>query len=249
MRIFQSIRKRLVANKKLNTYLRYALGEIILVTLGILIGLSLNKWNEERKQDLMVESDLEIVYEELLKDTLKASAILERYEEMKPQIDQIIGDTFPKEELMDCRFCLSMLTSFIPLIMEKRGYDLIKSYGDISRFKQDTLLANIIAFYSTYTEVYDINSKLLTNNMERNLIDFQDNYDWFADVFAANNYTNPAFVEFIINDKAYRNKVAYQSNLIYDNYLPLLESFVTEAGRILKDIEERLDIPSTKTDT
>ena len=31
-------------------YMRYALGEIILVVIGILIALSINNWNEDRKQ-------------------------------------------------------------------------------------------------------------------------------------------------------------------------------------------------------
>ena len=38
--------------KKNASYYKYAFGEIILLVLGILIALSINNWNEERKNNL-----------------------------------------------------------------------------------------------------------------------------------------------------------------------------------------------------
>ena len=46
---FRKIRWRLAANNQFLTYSRYALGEIVLVVIGILIALQINNWNEERK--------------------------------------------------------------------------------------------------------------------------------------------------------------------------------------------------------
>ena len=37
-------------NNKPLKYMRYAVGEIVLVVIGILIALQINNWNEERKQ-------------------------------------------------------------------------------------------------------------------------------------------------------------------------------------------------------
>ena len=47
---FRKTRKRLAEDNKPMKYLRYALGEILLVVIGILIALSINNWNEERKK-------------------------------------------------------------------------------------------------------------------------------------------------------------------------------------------------------
>ena len=49
IRIFRNTRKRLAAENKVMTYLRYAIGEILLVVIGILIALQINNWNEARK--------------------------------------------------------------------------------------------------------------------------------------------------------------------------------------------------------
>lgn len=48
-RFFRTIRLRLLGENKISKYLLYALGEIILVVIGILIALRINNWNENRK--------------------------------------------------------------------------------------------------------------------------------------------------------------------------------------------------------
>lgn len=49
IKFFRKIRQRLISENKFSKYLIYAIGEIILVVLGILIALQVNNWNEERK--------------------------------------------------------------------------------------------------------------------------------------------------------------------------------------------------------
>jgi len=48
LRFFRDIRKRLIAGGNFRKYALYALGEIFIVVLGILIALSINNWNNER---------------------------------------------------------------------------------------------------------------------------------------------------------------------------------------------------------
>ncbi len=51
IKFFRRIRQRLVSENKFSKYLFYALGEIILVVIGILIALGINNWNENRKTE------------------------------------------------------------------------------------------------------------------------------------------------------------------------------------------------------
>ena len=49
IKFFRPIRKRLLTENKTGKYLKYAIGEIVLVVIGILIALQINTWNEGRK--------------------------------------------------------------------------------------------------------------------------------------------------------------------------------------------------------
>jgi len=48
IKFFRKIRQNLLMENKTGKYFKYAIGEIILVVIGILIALSLNNWNSER---------------------------------------------------------------------------------------------------------------------------------------------------------------------------------------------------------
>ena len=47
--LFRKIRKKMADDNRPLKYMRYAIGEIILVVIGILIALQINNWNENRK--------------------------------------------------------------------------------------------------------------------------------------------------------------------------------------------------------
>ena len=55
---FRRIRRRLLGEGKFANYIAYALGEIVLVVIGILIALQVNNWNESRKE---YKSELKLV--------------------------------------------------------------------------------------------------------------------------------------------------------------------------------------------
>tara|TARA_R110002124_G_scaffold109723_4_gene263141 strand:+ start:4403 stop:4585 length:183 start_codon:yes stop_codon:yes gene_type:complete len=50
-RFFGHIRKTVFSKDTTGKYLKYALGKILLVVIGILIAVSINNWNEQRKQE------------------------------------------------------------------------------------------------------------------------------------------------------------------------------------------------------
>ena len=51
MKIFRKIRFELLGENKTRHYVLYAIGEIVLVVIGILIALQIDNWNQSRKDD------------------------------------------------------------------------------------------------------------------------------------------------------------------------------------------------------
>lgn len=56
IKFFRKIRQQLLSEGKTRKYFKYAIGEIVLVVIGILIALQINNWNENRKNKI-AESD------------------------------------------------------------------------------------------------------------------------------------------------------------------------------------------------
>ena len=52
IKFFRKMRQRRLSENKFSKYLLYAIGEIVLVVIGILIALSINNWNESRKEKI-----------------------------------------------------------------------------------------------------------------------------------------------------------------------------------------------------
>jgi len=65
IKFFRKIRYDLMEKNKTRKYLKYAIGEIVLVVIGILIALSLNNWNELRKNDIIKNQLIENLILEL----------------------------------------------------------------------------------------------------------------------------------------------------------------------------------------
>jgi len=51
IKFFRKIRQNLLMENKTGKYLKYAIGEIILVMIGILLALQINNWNEIQKMN------------------------------------------------------------------------------------------------------------------------------------------------------------------------------------------------------
>ncbi|MBK7869320.1 MAG: hypothetical protein IPJ74_00890 [Saprospiraceae bacterium] len=77
IKFFRKIRQKLLSENKFGKYLIYAIGEIFLVVIGILIALQINNWNEERKDSIKEQQIL--------------SQLKEDYEANLKQLDQKIS--------------------------------------------------------------------------------------------------------------------------------------------------------------
>ncbi|WP_445385815.1 DUF6090 family protein [Robiginitalea sp. IMCC44478] len=80
IRFFRRIRQQFLSENKFSKYLFYAIGEIVLVVLGILIALQINDWNEKRKSKLVETELLRQFQVELNSDIAAIEHTLEVYQ-------------------------------------------------------------------------------------------------------------------------------------------------------------------------
>jgi hypothetical protein len=99
IKFFRKIRQNLLNKNKVGKYLLYAIGEVLLVVIGILIALQLNNQNELRKQRIVEIDILEGIRKDILKDTVDLSSNI-RGHRFRIQTDSfLINHILSKKEL------------------------------------------------------------------------------------------------------------------------------------------------------
>ena len=191
LRFFRQIRKTLMEQNKVRTYLLYAVGEILLVVIGILIALQVNNWNEQRKTSLEEEQYLSALLSDLKNDKTELLGLIENRElkassattllsisrEKGPdsvsQMGLLINDVFFWTEFTSKDNTFTELTSSGKLHIlssdsVKNGmlnlfslYDDIRVYRDHIRREYDFYLYDIWAKYTT--PKLDLNGGLSNN--------------------------------------------------------------------------------------
>ena len=91
---FRKIRKQLADDNKPLKYMRYAVGEIVLVVIGILIALSINNWNESQILKKYEKGALIQIQKNLKKDLQSLEEIIENRKKSVSAIDKILS--YPK---------------------------------------------------------------------------------------------------------------------------------------------------------
>ncbi len=104
---FRKIRKKMADDNKPMKYMRYAIGEILLVVIGILIALSINNWNEKRKVRIIeveflkgLEGEMRANRDQLInvieahkKNIAAAHTIIQLFDKDISQISETVLDT------------------------------------------------------------------------------------------------------------------------------------------------------------
>ena len=97
IKFFRKIRQDLLRDNKIGDYLKYAVGEIVLVVIGILIALSINNWNESRKNDLEQALLVKNIIEDLRLDFIHINKSSEQVSNQMNLIDDLISKIFDEK--------------------------------------------------------------------------------------------------------------------------------------------------------
>ena len=133
-------------------YLRYAIGEIVLVVIGILIALQINNWNEERKGKKLEQTYLIRLQNDLVKDTLYLVQNIQHLKRQKANIYQFVHELYNVQKTEEEFKQLFLLQSYFTenLVMQTITYEELKNTGLINLFQNEALKIEILDLYRTY---------------------------------------------------------------------------------------------------
>ena len=99
IKFFRKIRYDLMGKNKTGKYLKYAIGEIALVVIGILIALQINNWNLDRKDKLKEIELLKGIRSDILIDTLDFNEIINGYQDEIKENTKLINHIINQGEI------------------------------------------------------------------------------------------------------------------------------------------------------
>ena len=204
LRFFRAIRKKLMEQNKVRTYLLYALGEIALVMIGILLALQVNNWNERRIEDRRVDKMVEkliLQTEKNIKTTENAIKDLEYYYLESLELVEIIGLTEQKD--LDLKIDTLILNNIFDfhLNLDMNVITESRENGDLTLLKSDQLIQQVY-------EIISFNDELL----ERERITNEDLNLIFIPYLNKNyNFRNGSYKIFQ-NDKDLGPSLIYKGN-------------------------------------
>jgi hypothetical protein len=237
LKIFRNARQGQIKNKKLGNYLLYAVGEIVLVMIGILLAMQVNNWSEARKSQKQLNSILKTVLLDLQRDTLAASGVTRFYDTIKKRSDLIIQKKLNRNTHEQCLECRSLVSIYQPFIFQKKGYELLQNFSDNNNVKNDTLVTNITQFYNSFDLLIQDSNTFIKEEVLKNIQYFKQK-DWFVEWSLGQ--TTPEMIIFFTESEEYRKMVAANDILAGRNHKLFVSLYNQGAKELLVKLEERL---------
>lgn len=249
MKLFRRIRHKMILNNKTTQYLKYALGEIVLVVIGILIAIQINNWNQDQKDQKSLNEYLVKIKSLTWQDIEQLDVLSDVRKQIGDACKQARNSVLEKTDkdnlalFMGSGYALSDFY-FKP---NSGGYEsFINSeyYGKINNTKLDSLLTkyhsvvDIIAENERSYNQYAVHQEnYLDTEFDRTLILATAfiSKDTLATKATPQEEYDKAFMEYT-SKPAFRNVVslaAWQFDIMIDQYKQL-----TDLGeQIIKEID------------
>ena len=145
---FRKVRKKLADQNKPLKYFRYAVGEIVLVMIGILLALQVNNWNEARKDQRTLTNILQNIAADMRVDALNIKEIMEYSEEENKKIKSFLDHEdysgFTRDSLEQHLVVYSYSTGW-----RMSGFDNLRDSG-ITEYGEYTEVVKRIKEYYEY---------------------------------------------------------------------------------------------------
>jgi hypothetical protein len=166
IKFFRTIKQRLLTKNKFSNYLMYAIGEIILVVLGILIALKINNLNESKKEQTILNASLISMELNLQEDIGNLNGQLDYNESVLKAIDfsfRIISlpeyDNLPISSFTDSLFDVATERTFLPTTT---AFNSMESGSHFQWIKNQHVIQ---AIYTYYAMVQSVSSLTIQNNL------------------------------------------------------------------------------------
>ena len=204
IKFFRKIRQNLVMQNKTTKYFKYAIGEIVLVVIGILIALQINIWSQRKSNEVKIISILKEIQNDILID-LEASNMIFDYQIFTDSISKnILNNNYTSEDFKNGKF-QRIGFNYRDFRTVSNGFDNLMDNVDNIPEKYAHLLPEIKDLYVKTKITIDVYNDKIRNVVYKNL-DEEFNFNWKQDDIIGKE--NNDKINYYLNDVKYKNLVA-----------------------------------------
>lgn len=227
---------------RVTTYLLYAVGEIILVVIGILIAVSLNNWNSKKTAVAKANGHLKSIQNDLLEDinfiyhNLSIYAKRDSLFHLYFSIDTADWRNYQRAEFEPIHRVNMHLW---PISLRNKGYSQLLTLNDQLPEPYSDLLESLTFHYTTLSDFFYRPVETFEEIVNEEYTDINTKhwyYQWRNSEDSESEDPNSEFVKYALTDPIRRNRVAsYHKNLITDYYLGTMD-YLRNATRLYLEI-------------
>jgi hypothetical protein len=129
IKFFRKIRQRLLSENRLGKYFLYAIGEIVLVVIGILIALQINNWNETQRNKAFERETLAQIQTNLVKDKTTLEIINKNFKRAIRSSNKILESDWDPQDKDSLKYWLAHIVRFDRFQPLTNAYEVAKSRG------------------------------------------------------------------------------------------------------------------------
>ena len=236
MKFFNRFRHNLIGGKGFSKYIMYAIGEIILVVLGILIALYINNWNNQRQ----LSKDNALLQDKVYKQMTRDLEDLNEFSEDLDQLNQIYLKTLGREyngtEMETGAIIGTLLFEVNTVDLNQQVVEWIDN-ADLDDSKAAEELLSINSSYKRYLKYIENIEKVIFEKLASNLEEIEKSQDWYIEL-VTDFKCQLECREYLLKDQAHKSRIASLRLLYAESYADIIIGFRDDLKRWLESLEK-----------
>ena len=243
---FRKIRKQLADDNKPLKYIRYAVGEIVLVVIGILIALSINNWNEGRKELSNETKILKTLNAEFSRNSITLDTILIQLKVIEQSLSFVFQKIQPNPDINFSAIQLDSILNktFHNPYWKRSEYTLrnLESSGKLSTITNDDLKSKLYDWSLVATDIKDKDSD--ASNAFNNLLNYYKENGSLRNLDAFGTLITEARSSLEYDHVKFFSDIIFEN--IIDDYLVFTRSRITKYLKAKIIIDQIIEITLTE---
>ncbi|WP_228850485.1 DUF6090 family protein [Aegicerativicinus sediminis] len=245
IKFYRRLRFELMENNKTGKYLKYAIGEIVLVVIGILIALQVNNWNQKRLEDIERQKIIESLNLEFKQSKKEFTVVKENHLNSKNASLELMGFIGTNtQQKLNQKVIDSLIDKIFPIsdyIPSNNALDDIIQSGKLSSL-DNSKLSSKLSEWKSILHILSSRDDKLEEWIFSQLIPYLNKYVSWRDVGVQNNYNwstkgaLPSNYNYIFTDLEFEN--------ILENHIFFVNESLRRQTEALTIINEIIELTS-----